>query len=85
MEDAIVSGARRDTPKFEPLSLSTNLFEVVLLPRIETFPDTATDAALTAPVVLIVVEPPMTDAPFMVPAVITGLFNVLLLRVSEAF
>ena len=49
-----------------------------------TFPDTDTDAALMAPVVLMVVEPPMTDAPFMVPAVITGLINVLLVRVSDA-
>ena len=39
-DDARVSGAFNATELVEPLSLSTSLFAVVLLPRIVTLPDT---------------------------------------------
>jgi len=78
-DDARVSGAFSATELVEPLSLSTSLFAVVLLPRIVTLPATVWAPELTMPVVLIVVEPPMLDAPLIVAA-----DKVLLVRVSVA-
>ena len=77
IDDAKVSGAFSATELVEPLSLSTSLFAVVLLPRIVMLPATVWAPELTVPVVLIVVEPLIFDAPLIVAAV-----KVLLVRVS---
>ena len=78
-DDPKVSGAFSATELVEPLSLSTSLFAVVLLPRIATLPATVWVPEFTVPVVLIVVAPPILDAPFIVAAV-----KVLLVSVSVA-
>jgi hypothetical protein len=83
-DDAKVSGALSATELVEPLSLSTSLFAVVLLPRIVTFPATVAAPELIVPVVLMVVEPPIKEAPFTVLAEISAPFRVLLLSVSVA-
>ena len=68
--------------KFESLSFKTNLLAVVLLPLTVTLPDTVTALELIVPVVSIVVDPPINDAPLSVPAVITGLTMALFVKVS---
>ena len=78
-DDAKVSGAFRATELAEPLSLSTSLLAVVLLPRMVTLPVTVWALEFTVPVVSIVVEPPILDAPLIVAAV-----KVLLVSVSVA-
>jgi len=78
-DDPKVSGAFSATELAEPLSLSTSLFAVVLLPRMVTLPTTVWAPEFTVPVVLIVVEPPILDAPLIVVAV-----KVLLVSVSVA-
>jgi hypothetical protein len=83
-DDARVSGAFRATELVEPVSLSTSLFAVVPLPRIVTLPWELTLTAVSAPVaavpvVLIVVEPLISDAPL-----ITAPDKVLLVNVSVA-
>ena len=79
IDDANVSGAFRATELAEPLSLSTSLLAVVLLPIMVTLPATVWAPEFTVPVVLIVVEPPILDAPLIVAAV-----KVLLVSVSVA-
>ena len=84
IDDAKVSGAFSATELTEPLSLSTSLFAVVLLPRIVTLPWELTLAAVSAPVaavpvVLIVVDPPILDAPSIVAEL-----KILLVSVSVA-
>ena len=53
------------------------------LPPTVTLPDAVIGPALIAPVVLIVVEPLITDAPLMVAVLINGLVNVLFVNVAE--
>ena len=83
-DEARVSGAFSATELVEPLSLRTSLFAVELLPRIVTLPWELTLAAVSAPVdavpvVLILVDPSILDAPLIVAAL-----KVLLVRVSVA-
>ena len=83
-DESRVSGAFNATELVELLSLSTSLFAVLLLPRIVTLPWELTLAAVSAPIdaepmVLMMVEPPILDAPLIVAAL-----KVLLVRVSVA-
>ena len=68
-----------------PRSVSTSLRAVVLLPRTVRSPATVVLPAVMEPVVSITVLPLISELPFIVPAVITGLRMVLLLIVPAPF
>ena len=59
------------------MSFRTSLLALVELPWMVTFPAMVVDPALIVPLVAIVVEPPMDDAPLMIAAA-----SVLFVRVS---
>lgn len=72
-----------DRPLF--LVFSTNLLAALTLPRMVMLPvEAMVEVVSMEPLVLIVVEPPIREAPLIVPLAITVLFKVLLLRVSVA-
>ena len=78
-DDVRLSGAFKETEVVESLLLSTSLFAVVLLPRMVTLPDTVWAPEFIVLDVLIVVEPPILEAPLIVaPA------SVLLVKVAIA-
>ena len=79
MDDASVSGALNETKLVLPLSFKTSLLEIVPLPWTVTFPETVAAPEVMVPVVLISVEPPIVEFPFIVAVVI-----VLLVKFSVA-
>ena len=82
-DEARVSGAFSATELVEPLSLSTSLFAVVPVPRIVTLPATVWAPEFTVPVVLIIVEPLMLDAPLIVVALLVPVISQALMQTKS--
>ena len=66
------------------ISVVGEVLPIPKLPDVEIDPEAAMLPELIEPVMFTDVEPMITDAPLIVPDVINGLLNVLLVRVSVA-
>ena len=68
--------------EFEPLSLNISLFATLLVLLIVMAPLTDCAPELIVPVVLIIVDPSISEEPLIVPVVRVALVSVLLDKVS---